>query len=318
MEFRGETMLKMRPVVTCLLAFTATCAWIAACSSDNNTGPGPSGASGNSGSASGNSGSASGNSGSASGSAPSDGGGSDAHQAGGLGFLVDNMTAALGTRISLQVPPGESPGSYYTYNDNASNNLGMSTRVFSTAQLLDAPIDAGITNADGSQIIGEICFGGTVVTYSGLGMTLAYGNPPDASPESGLSIPVPFDASAYSGVSFYIFVEPSDSGLSPTIHFSVPDTQTADPLAWPAALCDIDGGKCDDDFGADVTTTAGAWTKATFAWGDLREQGFGIPAFQAIKTNQLIGMKWQTNGAGPGDADAESFNFCISDIYFTP
>jgi hypothetical protein len=306
-------MLTTRSITTYLLALTAIGALIAACSSTNDTGPG-----GASGSTSGNSGSATGNSGSASGSAPTDGGASDAHDAGGLGLLVDNMTAPTGTRISLQVPQGESPGSYYTYNDNLSNNLGMMTRVESTAQLFDVPIDAGIANADGSQIIGQLCFAGTVVTYSGLGMTLAYGSPPDASPESGLSIPIPFDASHYSGVSFYIFVDASDSGDSPTIHFSVPDTQTADPAAWPAALCDVDGGKCDDDFGADVTATPGVWTKATFAWGDLTEQGFGIPAFQAIKTSQLIGMKWQTNGAGPGDADAEPFDFCISDIYFTP
>jgi hypothetical protein len=39
--------------------------------------------------------------------------------------------------------------------------------------------------------------------------------------------------------------------------------------------------------------------------------------FTAMRTDQLIGMKWQANGAGV-DAAAEPFQFCISDIYFTP
>jgi hypothetical protein len=299
-------MLRIRPLVTALVIVTASCAWIAACSSDNTT---------NGDAGSGSSGSATGASGSTEGGAPQDAG-TDA--AAGLGLLVDNMTATVGTRISLQVPAGESPGSYYTYSDSYSNNLGMMTSAEGTADLLDQAIDAGIVNGDGSQIIGDLCFHGTVVTFAGLGMSLVYGNPPDASPESGISAPVPFDASHYTGVSFYIYMNPIDGGTLPTIHFGIPDTQTADIKAWPTASCEVDGGVCDDDFGSDVTFTPGVWTKVKYAWSDLGLIGFGMPVFSAINTSGLIGMKWQANGNPDLDAAAESFNFCISDIYFTP
>jgi hypothetical protein len=242
----------------------------------------------------------------------SDGGVTDAAAEGeaeGLGLLVDNMTAMKGTQISLQVPDGESPGSYYAYSDYpVSNALGMMSIVSGTSQLLDVPLSTPITNGDGSQIVGELCFGGSVVGYSGLGMSLAYGNPPDATPESGLSSPVPFDASHYGGVSFYILVDPSD-GPSPSIRFGIPDTQTADPAAWPAACSAFDGGICDDDFGSDVTFTQGTWTKASFQWTGLNQVGFGT-VYSALKTDQLIGMKWQVNG-GAVDAASESFQFCI-------
>jgi hypothetical protein len=277
----------------------------------------------------------------------SDGGVVDADataEAGGLGLLVDNMTAMKGTQISLQVPPGETPGSYYAYSDYpTSNDLGMMSIVSGTSQLLDVALSSPVQQMDGSQIVGELCFGGNVVGYAGLGMSLAYGNPPDASPESGLSSPVPFDASQYSGVSFYILVDPSD-GPAPSIHFGVPDTQTADPVAWPTTACAasssgdasdandgsdaaLDAGSasnpCDDDFGSDLTVTPGTWTKVAFKWAEMQQQSWGAMFPGGIKLDQLIGMKWQANGptvagVGGGDAAAESFRFCISDIYFTP
>jgi hypothetical protein len=323
-----------------LLAASPICGWLASCLDvsplptpdsgvDGSVGDGPaSGGDGRGGSDSGRDGTSRGN---------NDGGVTDAiaeAEAGGLGLLVDDMTAKNGTQISLQVPAGETPGSYYTYSDYpASNALGMMSIVSGTSQLLDVALSSPITNADGSQIVGELCFGGTVVGYAGLGMSLAYGNPPDATPESGLSSPVPFDASHHSGVSFYIFVEPSD-GPAPQIRFGVPDTQTADPVAWPTTACAAidagnDGGDgatdgasasnpCDDDFGSDLTFTPGAWTKVAFQWAEMQQQTWGAQFPGGLKPSQLIGMKWQANGPAAADAAAQSFRFCISDIYFTP
>jgi hypothetical protein len=308
-----------------LLSGSAASVPMASCSSDS-SGPssdaGPDGTGAGS-SSSGGSSSSSSSSGSGSGSGTiHDSGITDAAgEAGGLGVLVDNMTTMRGTAIQLQVPAGETPGSYYTYSDQStlvSNYLGMMSVVTGTSQLVDAPVSPTVPNGDGSQIVGEICFGGRVVNYAGLGMSLAYGNPPDATPESGLSTPVPFDASHYSGVSFYILVSASDASPLPTLHFGVPDSQTADRTALPTSDCAVlDGGMCDDDFGSDLRFTPGQWTKVAFTWDELSQQGFGVPAPTAIKTNQLIGMKWQANGTGV-DAAADVFNFCISDIYFTP
>jgi len=157
------------------------------------------------------------------------------------------------------------------------------------------------------------------VNYAGLGMSIVYApqdSPMDPTCPTG-DPPVPFDASHYSGVSFYINVDPSDSGPPPSIHFDMPDTQTADHCVRPIPACALaDAGGCYDDFGSDVPFTPGTWTKVKFVWSDLTQGGWGQP-FGALKTNQLIGMKWQVNGPGPDAAD-ETFNFCISNIYFTP
>ncbi len=322
-------MLKKLPLAGCLLGVSAALVWVAACSSmDSSGGSNPDGGGGSS-----SSGGSGGGGGSSSGGGSSGGGSSGGHdgggitdaagEGGGVALLVDDMTAKTGTQIRLQVPAGDTPGSYYTYSDRsaaASNYLGMMSIVTGTSQLADAPVTPAVTNPDGSQIVGELCFGGRVVGYAGLGMNLVYGNAPDATPESGLSSPIPFDASRYSGISFYIRVDPNDATPLPSVHFGVPDTQTADPAAWPTSDCaKVDGGVCDDDFGADVTFAAGQWTKVAFQWSDLTTQGFGMPSLVngSIRKDQLIGMKWQANGAGV-DAAIDSFNFCISDIYFTP
>jgi hypothetical protein len=234
------------------------------------------------------------------------------------------MNADAGTQIALKVPAGDTPGSYYAYSDVDS------PFVTGTAQLDDTIFPTPITTSDGSKLTGEICFGGLVQTYAGLGMTLAYTKAADAA-ANALSSPTPFDASAYNGVSFYILVSPSDSGMMPMIHFGVPDTQTADPVAWPKTDCaanDAAPGQCDDDFGGDVVVPPGTWTKVAFSFsantpdalGDLAmaQEGWGALFPGGLRTNALIGMKWQANGAGTDGGASEPFNFCISNIYFTP
>jgi hypothetical protein len=318
------------------LLFASGLSGVAACLSDSSSTNVPDG--GGDGASPSSSSSGSGSSGGEAGG-HGDGGISDAKaESGGLGLLVDNMTAMMGTGITLQVPDGDIPGSYYTYSDYpVVTSTGMMSSIISGRQLVDTPVNPAITNADGSQIVGEICFGGgangseagTVVNYAGLGMSLVYGAPTDPNsdamcPPPGLSPPVPFDASRFSGVSFYIWVDPS-VGTSPPIRFTIPDTQTADFCSIPTVACalpDATGGgdsaatRCYDDFGATVTFTAGTWTKVSFQWSDLSQIGFGA-MFSALRTDQLVGMKWQVNGSGP-DAAAEPFRFCISDIYFTP
>jgi hypothetical protein len=261
-------------------------------------------------------------------------------EAAALGLLVDDMTAPMGTQIALPPPDGGSAGSYSTYSDFPnSNSLGMKSDIAGTAQLSDSPVSPPIVNPDGSQIAGELCLGrnrtdpGTVVNYAGLNLNFAYGVSGAGGADASSSA-LPIDVSRYGGVSFYIRVNPLDAGAAPSMRFGLPDTQTADPEAWPSTSCAVqaaleagdssglsaDSGAptnpCDDDFGADLGVTPGAWTKVELHWGDLAQEGWGAQ-FSALQTDQLIGMKWQVNGAGL-DAAIESFYFCISDIYFIP
>jgi hypothetical protein len=300
-----------------LLAVSMAFGWAAACSSDNAASSPDSGASGSS---SGGGGGGSDGGGSSSGALRDSGVSDAAGEAAGLGLLVDNMMATKGTQIALQVPASQVPGTFYVYSDVPVENASfMMSFIPASGQLLDAPVSPVVKNADGSQIAGEICFGGQVVSYAGLGMNLAQEpqdapndpNCPDGPP------PVPFDASHYSGVSFYILVDASD-GPTPSIHFGIPDSQTGDKCVHPKPACNLaDAGGCYDDFASDVTFKPGMWTKVTYKWSDLSQGGWG-QSFLSLKTNQLIGMKWQANGPGVDASASASFNFCISDIYFTP
>ena len=315
-------MLKRAPLVLTALSLSAAVAAIAACSLNPSPGPSSGTVGPTSGTGTGSTGSSgttgstgsTGSTGATGSNAPTDAG----SDAGSDGLLVDNMTMAPPSiTLELTVPAGETPGSYYTYEDSKSDDMGTMTLVESTGQLKDVPVSPAITNADGTTIQGELCVSGRVTEYGGLGLSLAYGHGPDASPDSGLSSAVPFDASQYSGASFYIMTVGDDAGTPPTVHFSIPDTQTADPAAWPAAACNVDGGICDDDFGLDATPQANnVWTPVLAPFAQLSQQHFGT-AFGMILSNQLIGMKWQVNGNG-SDASIVPFEFCISDIYFTP
>ena len=248
-------------------------------------------------------------------------------------LLVDDMThfdASMPPPISLLPPDaGETLGGYYTYSDDpASNYMGLRGATTGTSNLGDTPISPAISNSDGTQITGAICFGsgqlgaeaGTVVGYAGIGLNLLIGSPPYSlqDPVCSGSPPFPFDASKYSGVSFYILVDAS-AGSAFNIRFQIPDTQTGDHCAKPTPACvDTDGSTagCYDDFGADVPFMAGSWTKVTYKWSDLAQQTWG-DQYTSFKTDQLLGMKWQVNGAGV-DAALDSFRFCLSNIYFTP
>ncbi len=318
MNFRTKLTL-----AACSLTASAVCGWAAGCSSTDNTTP----AGQDSGAVTteeAGSGSDAAHEAAAvvvdSGSGPSDTGISDASEGGGLGLLVDDMSAKAGTQISLHVPAGETPGSYYTFPDPFQNSQGTGTVLTSTPSLADGVVMPPIVNPDGSEISGQLCVHGFVVNYALLGLNLAYGHGPDASPESGISTPVTFDAHTYHGVSFYILEDATD-GPSPTIHFGIPDTNTADPSALATSSCAVtDAAGCDDDFGADIASsvTPGVWTKISYQFSDLKQQGFGDPVVPAaLRSDALIGMKWQANGGG-FDASVEPFGFCISDIYFTP
>jgi hypothetical protein len=305
----------------------STVVWAAGCSSTStpsNVDAGGSSSSSSGGGSSSSSGSSSGGGG-ADGQAAMDAGLQDATaEANTLGVLVDNMTAPTGTQNQMgnvdaggaPIPAGETGGTYYTYLDPYSIGTISSA-------LADVPVTPPVSEPDGSQIVGELCFKGSVTEYAGLGMNIVYQTKaPDASPAAPSAVE-PFDASKYSGVSFYIYVYPLDGGQLPQLHFGIPDTQTAGPESWPASTCldlpDGGDGDCYDDFGSDLIVTPGTWSQQSFAWSELTQGNWGAQYPLGLKTNQLIAMKWQANGPAADSGISElPFDFCISNIYFTP
>ncbi len=306
--------------------------WAIACSDSSPAAPSPDG--GGSSSSSSSSGGSSGGWGSSGGS--SSGGANDGgatgdtgapadatSEASALGVLVDNMTATTGTQNQMgsdaggaPLPAGATAGTYYTYLDPYS--IGTIT-----SALADVPVTPPISEADGAQIVGKICFKGSVTLYVGLGMNIAYQAKPADAAANAPSGAFPYNASQYSGVSFYIYVDPGDGGPLPQLHFGIPDTQTAGPESWPASSClDIPDGSsadCYDDFGSDIIPTPGQWTKVSLPFAVLQQGNWGAQYAAGLKTDQLIAMKWQANGPDPDSGISDlPVNFCISDIYFTP
>ncbi len=109
-----------------------------------------------------------------------------------------------------------------------------------------------------------------------------------------------YDASAYSGVSFYAKV---GEGSAASVRLKVPDADT-----------DPDGKTCTEcfnDFGADLALTD-QWKKYTVAFVAMKQmEGWGAPRPQGIDRAKLYGMQWQV--AAPG----ASYDVWVDDVEFT-
>lgn len=109
-----------------------------------------------------------------------------------------------------------------------------------------------------------------------------------------------YDASAYTGVSFYAKVAP---GSTKSVRLKVPDVNT-DP---DGKVCT----ECFNDFGADLTLTE-QWTQYTIPFAQMSQmEGWGSPSKPAIDKTKLYGMQWQVNQPGT------SFDVWIDQVEFT-
>lgn len=108
----------------------------------------------------------------------------------------------------------------------------------------------------------------------------------------------PYDASHYSGVSFF-----ARSGAGPTkVRLKVPDAST-----------DPDGGictECFNDFGTTVEFD-GAWTQHVVPFATMSQlPDWGSPRPGSVDPSQLYGLQWQV------DAPGAEFDIFVDDIMF--
>ena len=189
---------------------------------------------------------------------------------------LDDMEAGLSTIFTK----GCRSGSWYTYNDMTTTGMQM------PAMGADCKSEA-ITPARGTSTKAQHTSGsGFTVWGAGLGVNL---NSPTAA--KGL-----FDASAYSGVTFWA------KGTG-TIKFSVPTKAT-----------DASGGVCTvcSDHYATTFMLSATWTQVTIKWADLKTSTFGMPAAATFTKDQIYGFQWQV------DKTAATFDIWIDDLSFTP
>jgi hypothetical protein len=188
----------------------------------------------------------------------------------------------------VQQIPGVRGGGFYAANDGTGTQTPG-------AGLSEAPAASPENHCSGAYVF---CSKGSGFTKWGaligtdVGVTEA-------------SVKKPFDASAYSGISFAI---KSNSG-TPTMKVKFPDKDTAPE----GGLCDKNessGTKaCYDDFLSTVPLTA-SWTPVTIKFSSLRQAGWGMPA-TAFDAKTLYSLQLQFD-------QLVDFDFCIDDLMFIP
>jgi endoglucanase len=110
----------------------------------------------------------------------------------------------------------------------------------------------------------------------------------------------PYDASAYTGVSFYAKVGP---GAAKAIRLKVPDIDT-DPAGKKCT-------ECFNDFGADLTLTE-KWQKYTVPFAAMKQmEGWGSPSPSSVDRSKLYGLQWQVTAQGA------TYDVWVDDVQFT-
>jgi endoglucanase len=110
----------------------------------------------------------------------------------------------------------------------------------------------------------------------------------------------PYNATEYTGVSFYAKVGP---GSTKAVRLKVPDADT-DPAGKKCT-------ECFNDFGADLTLTD-QWKKYTVPFATMKQmEGWGSPNPAAVDKSTLYGLQWQVTAQGA------AFDVWVDDVQFT-
>ncbi len=320
------------------VAFCA-CGLAVACSSSNNNNGGSSNSNSNSASNSKSSSNSTGasNSGSNSSSGGTDGGGGTAGCGSATAPCIDNQSAATGSSISLKVPAGDAPGTWFTYGSDSgsqtspgANGQAISPKQYAAYTFMTLATPA--MPAGGPTITTAACLSSSA-GFDGYSVGEGFhfvtkGGNPDAGVQAQ---PAPYDVSSYTGVTFWAMA----TQTSGTFHLRVkfPNAQTdGDAFAAPGntygnppSACfggdASSNSACFDDFSDDIATITSTWAPVTIAFAtDLGQHQFGEQFASGVDLTTVYGIEFEVEGLGApgGDAGlAPGFSFCIADIAFT-
>jgi expansin len=128
----------------------------------------------------------------------------------------------------------------------------------------------------------------------GAGVQLDFNNP-----GNGASSRLPFNATSYQGISFYI----KGSG---SVRFELPTLATTDSAA--GGTC---AAECLDTHGIALSLTPD-WTLVTIPFSDLEQEGWGAEA--AFDPASVLGLAFKVPGSAASPA---TFDFWVDDVKFT-
>jgi endoglucanase len=180
----------------------------------------------------------------------------------------------------VQLQKGRS-GYWYTFVDKAGSTI---TPPSQTTFIMSPGGAAGSQHA--AHMLGKMAGSGQPL-FAGMGFSFT-------DPKA------PYDATAFTGVSFYAKL---GSGSTAAVRLKVPDVST-DPAG---KVCT----ECFNDFGADLTLTE-EWKRYTVPFATMKQmEGWGAPHPVTIDKSKLFGMQWQVTQQGA------SYDVWIDNVQFT-
>jgi endoglucanase len=195
----------------------------------------------------------------------------------GPGYAIDD---AEDNNNQLLLDRGRN-GYWYTFVDK----LGSSITPPIQSAFIISPVGAG-GSGHAARMMGKIASAGQPL-FAGMGFSF-------------LDPKAPYDASRYTGISFYAKV---GAGSTASVRLKVPDVDT-DPEGKTCT-------ECFNDFGADLVLTD-QWKKYAVSFAAMTEmQGWGAPRPASINKAKLFGIQWQI--AEPG----VSYDVWVDDVQFT-
>lgn len=213
---------------------------------------------------------------------------------GGSGTVSGGCPAAVGVATALPIDDledgdnvittaGSRVGYWYTYNDGTATQVPDPKALFKPT-------------APGSTLSAKFAAAtsGPAFTTYGAGMGFDFNNV--------MMKPCPYDATAYSGITFYAKSN-GTAGLAIKAMVKTAATTASSSGGTCTAMCD-------DHFALKSTLTT-AWAKytITFSAATFAQEGFGTKA--AFDKTKVLGMQFQV-------AKDLKFDFSIDDITFTP
>ena len=181
-------------------------------------------------------------------------------------------------------------GGFYMYNDMTG------TQMPPPGMLPDARMEARCGG------MFALCMSGSGFTVWGAGMGTDLG--PTSSDDAGMMTKTTYDASMYTGVSFWAKANP---GSALAMRVSMKDANTAPEGGNCDATMDSGAEACNDDWGKNITLTT-SWAPYTMTFSEMRQSMWGkqFPAFDA---SAVYAIQFQVN-------KGLDFDLCIDDLAF--
>lgn len=212
-------------------------------------------------------------------------------------------TANGGGRVAFAVNDGKKCPAEYVIDDAEDNNHQVAKQLGRGGYWYTFADKEGtaITPAAGTKF--SMAPGGAAGSKFAAHMSGSVGSGEIVFAGMGFSLMQPkaaYDASAYTGVSFWARIE---GGSEANVRLKVPDVNT-DPAG---KVCKA----CFNDFGTDLTLTD-KWVKYTVPFAAMTQlEGWGDPIVASIDKSKIYGLQWQVVNPGA------HFDLWIDDVQFS-